>query len=245
MAYFAIAFVGNGGLLRDLAAALSLMGGGEMIQAVAFDLGGTLLEFRGMPPDWSSYYPAGLEEAGRSLGLHPSAQEIGEAAEILRGYNPRVRYREEEIPPERIFADAVKGWAVKPETGALIDAFFAGLHLEAATYGYAAGLLERCRRRGYRTACLTDLPNGMPDRLFRPAVGEIEGGLDLYASSQTCGVRKPNPGGLLYIAAQFGLSPAEILFVGDEEKDRRTAERAGCPFAWIQDFLAGEGGELG
>ena len=88
-----------------------------MIQAVAFDLGGTLLEFRGMPPDWSSYYPAGLEEAGRSLGLHPSAQEIGEAAEILRGYNPRVRYREEEIPPERIFADAVKGWAVKPEIG--------------------------------------------------------------------------------------------------------------------------------
>lgn len=216
-----------------------------MIQAVVFDLGGTLLEFKGMPSDWSSRYPAGLAEACRSLGLRPSAREIEEAAEILRGYNPRVCYREVEISPEMIFADAVKGWAVRPETEALIDAFFAGLHLEAVTYEYAAGLLERCRRAGCRTACLTDLPSGMPDRLFRPAAREIEERLDLYVSSQTCGVRKPNPGGLLTIAAEFGLSPAGILFVGDEEKDRRTAERAGCPFAGIQDFLAGEGGELG
>lgn len=214
-----------------------------MIRAAVFDLGGTLMEFRGMPGDWSGYYFSGLEQASRRLGLGLSSGEIQEAADILRGYNPRVKYREEEISPEIIFADAARNWRKKPEPGALVDAFFQGLHLEAVVYDYAAGLLEECRNRGWRTACLTDLPSGMPDRLFRPALGEIEARLDRYVSSQSCGVRKPHPGGLLSIAEQFGLAPGELLFVGDEEKDRRTAERAGCSFADIRDFLAEERGK--
>ena len=90
---------------------------------------------------------------------------------------------------------------------------------------------------GLKTACLTDLPNGMPDCIFKPAIEKILPYFDLYVSSQVCGVRKPNKGGICYIADIFDIREAEILFVGDEEKDFLTASNAGCDFTYISDFL--------
>lgn len=87
-----------------------------------------------------------------------------------------------------------------------------------------------------KVACLTDLPNGMPDYLFRNSVKNIADKLDLYVSSQTCGYRKLNPGGVLYISEQFFTELSEILFVGDEDKDKRTAENAGCGFMHIEEL---------
>ncbi len=96
---------------------------------------------------------------------------------------------------------------------------------------------SRCRGRGYKIACLTDLPSGMPDSFLRPAITEITDLLDLYVSSQSCGMRKLNPKGLSVIADAFGVDVTELLFVGDEEKDRMTAKNAGCDFMFIGDFL--------
>jgi putative hydrolase of the HAD superfamily len=70
------------------------------------------------------------------------------------------------------------------------------------------------------------------------AIQEIIMCLDLYVSSQSCGVRKPNKGGLCEIARIFDVSKSDILFVGDENKDYMTAQNMGCDFAYIKDFLA-------
>lgn len=59
------------------------------------------------------------------------------------------------------------------------------------------------------------------------------GYFDYYVSSAVSGVRKPNAGGLRMIADKFGVSLSELILVGDEEKDARTAERAGCGFIRI------------
>ncbi|MBD5526284.1 MAG: HAD hydrolase-like protein [Lachnospiraceae bacterium] len=53
-------------------------------------------------------------------------------------------------------------------------------------------------------------------------------------------MRKPNKGGICYIADVFDIREAEILFVGDEEKDFLTARNAGCDFIYISDFLKNE-----
>lgn len=42
--------------------------------------------------------------------------------------------------------------------------------------------------------------------------------------------RKPDPAGALALAAQLGVAPARIAFVGDSQIDGQTARRAGMPF---------------
>lgn len=44
---------------------------------------------------------------------------------------------------------------------------------------------------------------------------------------------KPDPGMLLECAARLGAVPAETVYVGDQEGDRRAAEAAGMPFVGI------------
>ncbi|MCM0081657.1 HAD family hydrolase [Geomonas sp. Red32] len=50
---------------------------------------------------------------------------------------------------------------------------------------------------------------------------------------------KPHPEPLFKVLDQFGLSPAEALFVGDSDVDRRAAEGAGVPFVAYRGDLPG------
>ncbi|WP_435347584.1 HAD family hydrolase [Haloarchaeobius sp. HRN-SO-5] len=44
---------------------------------------------------------------------------------------------------------------------------------------------------------------------------------------------KPDPDPLLHATAELGLAPSQVLFVGDSERDERTAERAGTGFEYV------------
>lgn len=158
----------------------------------------------------------------------------------MKSYNPRIHHREYEIAPEIIFTDAISGWKTKPDICRVIEIFFEGLKSRGNVYCYSIELLKKCKKAGLKTACLTDLPNGMPDSIFKPTINSLLPYFDLYVSSQICGVRKPNKGGICYIANEFEIHPAEILLVGDEKKDFLTAHNAGCDFAYINDFIATE-----
>lgn len=198
------------------------------------------MEYTGMPLNWSDYYIFGFKRLNKILKLNLSERDLQESARKLKSYNPRTSKREYEIEPESVFNDVISNWKEKPNISKVIESFFEGLRLKAAIYEYSIELLKKCRNRGLKTACLTDLPNGMPDYIFKPAIEEILPYFDLYVSSQICGVRKPNKGGICYIADVFKIQEAEILFVGDEEKDFLTALNAGCDFAYIKDFLKNE-----
>ncbi|WP_135852885.1 HAD family hydrolase [Halorussus salinus] len=45
--------------------------------------------------------------------------------------------------------------------------------------------------------------------------------------------RKPHPRALLAAVEELGVAPEDVLFVGDSESDRTTAERAGTRFEWV------------
>ena len=60
------------------------------------------------------------------------------------------------------------------------------------------------------------------------------GYFDYYVSSSVAGYRKPNCKGLQMISERFSFPITELIFIGDEEKDRRTAMNANCKFIWIQ-----------
>lgn len=208
-----------------------------MLKAIVFDLGGTLMEYTGMSLNWSDFYICGFEKLNEILKLNLSENELQESANKLKSYNPRISKREYEIQPEVIFNDIISNWGEKPDTDKVIKIFFESLSLRANIYDYSIKLLKKWKNLGFKIACLTDLPNGMPDYIFKPAIEKILPYFDLYVSSQMCGVRKPNKGGICYIADAFEIREAEILYVGDEEKDLLTALNAGCEFVSINDFL--------
>ncbi len=208
-----------------------------MQKVIVFDLGGTLMEFKSMPLNWSDYYYEGFTRVNNIFGLDLSENDLQQSVEILKSYNPRINSRENEIAPKIIFRDAIADWNVKPNIENVIVEFFNGLNLSAKIFDYTIDMLLKYRKHGYKIACLTDLPNGMPDSLFKSAISEIIDLFDLYVSSQSCGVRKPNKKGLITIAETFGVDVSDLLFVGDEKKDYITAQNAGCEFMFIDDFL--------
>jgi D-glycero-D-manno-heptose 1,7-bisphosphate phosphatase len=52
-----------------------------------------------------------------------------------------------------------------------------------------------------------------------------------------CSCRKPEPGMLIDLMQQFGVTSVETLYVGDSEDDYEAARRAGIQFMWAQDFF--------
>lgn len=191
------------------------------------------MEYEGMPLSWLAYYPKGLAAVNEAFALELTGEEIARSVEVLKGYNPRYFPRKEEIPPEKIFGDAIRHWRKKPPVDQVVAQFFQGMQLSPRIYADTAPALSLLKEAGYGIACLTNLPSGMPDALFREGLQDLTEKLDYYLSSELCGFRKPHPAGLHRIAQKWKVPVESLLFVGDERLDMETAERAGCPFARI------------
>ena len=211
------------------------------MKVIVFDLGGTLMEYRGMPLNWAEYYPEGFRAVNSAFSCGVTEEDIARSVEILKSFNPRIQYREEEYSPEFIFSKALAHWAAALSMPDCAGVFYAGLQLHAEIFPDTVPTLKALKRAGYRTAALTDLPTAMPDAFFQKDIAGLLGQLDLYVSSQSCGMRKPNPKGLRQIAEHFCVPVTELLFVGDEEKDEQTARNAGCAFLRMQREAGGDG----
>ncbi|MDE7363156.1 MAG: HAD family hydrolase [Oscillospiraceae bacterium] len=199
-----------------------------MIKVVAFDIGGTLMEYKDMPYCWLDYYENALDRAVKSLGLSVSEEQRCRTLEILRSFNPKVNPREKDYTPEHIFGAACADWEFEYDLGRVIGEFFAAFDLKAYIYPDTLPVLEELRVAGYKLAALTDIATAMPDELHRSYFPELLPYLDMYVSSVSCGWRKPAPKGLYDIADNFGVSPDEMIYVGDERKDIGCAHRFGC-----------------
>lgn len=190
-------------------------GGSDMIKVIGFDIGGTLMEYKNMPNVWIDYYKTGFETVRDRLGLHISDDDIARSVEVLRGYNPKVKYREEDIAPEVIFAEATSHWKCSFDLEKVIDVFYRSMGLVPYIYPDTVNTLKKLMEDGYKIATLTDVATGMPDELHKSYFPELMPYFDMYVSSLSCGYRKPNPKGLADIAEHFGVSPAEMVFFGD------------------------------
>ena len=203
------------------------------MKVIVFDLGGTLMEYAGMPNSWVDYYTQGFEAINEKYNLCASELDIMESVSALKEFNPRVNCREEEYSPEYIFSKVLEHWKDHVSIEKCINTFFEGLNLKAMIYPDTIPALEKLKSMGYTIATLTDLPTAMPEALFKKDISNLLGYFDLYVSSQSCGFRKPNCKGLQQISEYFRVPITELIFIGDEEKDRKTAVNAGCHFVLI------------
>jgi putative hydrolase of the HAD superfamily len=195
------------------------------VKVIVFDLGGTLMEFNGMPNSWIDYYKTAFTAIKDSLHLSITDSDIELSCKILTEYNPRISNREIEYTPEKIFNDVVAHWNIKIDISVIISEFFKGLELQTVIYNDS---LECLQKSNFKIAALTDLPTAMSDELFKSKIEPIIENLDLYVSSLSCGFRKPNANGIKHIAEYFDVNMDSVLFVGDEIKDIKTAQNAGC-----------------
>lgn len=203
-----------------------------------FDLGGTLMEYSGMPQSWINYYPQAFQHVADMLCPDCSAADLEKSVTCLTAFNPRISKREIEYPPETIFTACFEHWPRSIDLNTAIMYFFAGIHLTPNIYPDVLPVLSSLRSQGHKIAALTDLPTAMPDMFFRKDIAVLLPYIDFYVSSETCGFRKPNPAGLQKIADYFQTDVQSLVFIGDEEKDRQTALRAGCAFLLIDRELA-------
>lgn len=203
------------------------------MKCIVFDLGGTLFEFIGMPYSWVDYYEKGLRHVSAKYGLNCTEEEIKLSDSILKRYNPRINYREKEITPSEIFDKATKHWKKRIPVKLIIDEFFKALNLNARVYEDVPECLRWIKDQNDKIAFFTDLPSGMPEKIIKNEIRSIMPFADVYMSSLQCGYRKPNPKGLLDISEQLNYNINELIFIGDEEKDLKTAARARCRFIMI------------
>jgi len=70
---------------------------------------------------------------------------------------------------------------------------------------------------------------------FSPAEGTIE--MCPHIPHTGCGCRKPDPAMLNRLMKLYGVSPENVLFVGDRDADKSAAFNAGCNFQWASEFF--------
>lgn len=202
--------------------------------AVVFDLGGTLMQYVGMPYSWVDFYGRGLEAVVREFHCDVTEEAVGQSFQVLKEFNPRLSGREKEYSAEYIFTKALGHWHVDIPIQSCIETFWKGLGLRAEIYPDTVDVLRKLKERGFAIAAFTDLPSAMPDEIFKRDIPELLGYFDYYVSSAVAGYRKPNVTGLRMISEKFAVPVTELVFVGDEEKDRKTALRADCRFIRIR-----------
>ncbi len=212
------------------------------MKVIVFDLGGTLMQYVGMPSSWVDFYRQGVNEINQRYNCKMSNEVIGKTVQMLENFNPRINYRETEYSAEFIFAQILEHWHIDVPISKCIETFWFGLKLKAEIYSDVIPVLSILRERDYIIATLTDLPNAMPDNIFKRDISELLDYIDYYVSSAVSGYRKPNCKGLQMISEKYKVPITKLIFVGDEEKDSQTALNANCKFISIKRFEENEEG---
>jgi putative hydrolase of the HAD superfamily len=218
---------------------------GMKIRAVIFDMGGTLEEV---------YYDDDLRLGAmpgfrKILARHAIELNLSDAecyAIIKSGMKKYGKWREEteqELPPERVWADFIfVNFKVPEEILAAIgeelafywDTQFSKRVLRAE----ALAALDALRARSFRLGVISNIMSrGMvPHKLDEYGIAWF---FQVVLASSVFGYRKPNPKIFLEASRLLGVSPSECAYVGDTlSRDVIGARRAGYGLAiQIKSFL--------
>ncbi len=199
--------------------------------AIGFDLGETLIFYRGLGLSWEERYPAAFNAVGAACNIPMDEKRIDQARSVLRRYNTRATPRIEEVRCEAIFVEIFDAWGIEckcvPENA--ISAFFRYFQDQAEIYPDTVSALEHIRELGVPIGILTDVPYGMSPSFVREDLRRagIDHLLDVVLTSYDVGMRKPHPKGFEMLASALSTKPADFMFVGNEAKDITGANNAG------------------
>ncbi len=104
---------------------------------------------------------------------------------------------------------------------------------DAEPFPEAVEVMEKLKRHGIKTGVLTDVAYGMDNEFSLEDISALSDLIDVVFTSVDVGYRKPNSAGFLKLLDSFKVSPHEMIFVGDEEKDIVGAKKLGIVSALI------------
>lgn len=205
----------------------------EVMKAIGFDFGETLIYYRGTPLSWKPLYPAALSVVARSCHYTASSACIDKASLILEEYNTRINPRTTEVSSDVIINRVLECWGL-PASQHLNSAtqnFFAFFQQQVAIYDDSLTVLKLLKRKGIKTGILTDVPYGMKKEFVEHdlrSVGILSHDIHVLLTSVDVGQRKPDPTGYIRLAHELGVEPGEMTYVGNEKKDIEGANEAGA-----------------
>ncbi len=197
------------------------------IEAVGFDLVGTLIGYPGMGLDWSEHYPAALSQVAQQLNLAVTEAQTRSAATALLKYNTRVNTRIGEVDASVIFQEVFREWGEGFDKALAMEIFFDYYQRSVTVYEDTLSILRTLRRTGIKTGILSDAPYGMPHALAEKDISAFQDWVDVFLTSVDTGIRKPQPDGLIKLASSLEVKPDKMLYIGNEKKDITAAKAAG------------------
>lgn len=191
------------------------------MKAIGFDLGRTLVGDENIPLCWKSLYKEALINALYKCNGEVNDNKIIIDEEILLKYNTRTNYREIEVSSNVIFSEIVDRWELNTEVhlDILKKVFFSYFHQNVKLYEDTILTLKMLKERGIKIGILTDVPYGMDKDLVLVDIEGFKEHVDIILTSVEVGYRKPNKKGFIALSNELGVTPNEMLYVGDEQKD--------------------------
>ena len=206
-----------------------------MIKGIIFDLGSTLLQFTG---DSRSIEREGAEAVAdwylkkKHIKLDGPALVEAFLAERNAARASAIE-TQLEVTAQHSLREALKKIDASATTGALVEAaikvYFAPEEAVWVAYPDAVDTLKQLKSRGYRLGLYS---NATDDPLIQRMVNQngLRPWLSPTFSSAHWGWRKPKREPLELIAGRWGLSPVEVVMVGDTlDTDILGAQNAGMP----------------
>ncbi len=93
--------------------------------------------------------------------------------------------------------------------------------------------MEKLKQNGIKIGILTDVAYGMDNEFSLEDIAVLADFIDVSITSVDVGYRKPNSAGYLKLLDSLKVTPYEMLFIGDEEKDINGAKKLGMISALI------------
>ena len=184
------------------------------VKAVVIDLDGTLLN---TAPDLAEAANRMLAEMGRpQVDLAIVMTYIGNGVDrLIKRVLTGEMYAE---PDAQLFAEA------RP----IYERHYAAVvSLYSRPYPGVVEGLDALKAAGYRLACITNKAEKFTLPLLRDT--GLIAYFELILSGDSLPRTKPDPLPLLHACEQFGVSPAQMLLIGDSQNDAQAARAAGCP----------------
>ncbi|MFL6658363.1 MAG: phosphoglycolate phosphatase [Massilia sp.] len=183
------------------------------IRAVIIDLDGTMLD---TVPD----FHVAINRMRAGLNLPPIAQQtianmVGKGSENLIRSVLALEF--DVAAAEARFDDAMAAYqrhylAINGQHSALYPGVIEGL--------------TSLREQGLRLACVTNKPIAFATPLL--AQKGLAGFFEVVYGGDSLPRKKPDPMPLLQVCSDFGLTPSEVVAIGDSSNDAEAARAAGC-----------------
>ncbi len=183
------------------------------VKAVVIDLDGTLLH---TAPDLAEAASRMAAELGLPpIGLDEIKTYIGNGVSRLV---KRVLTRDMDAEPDaELFARALPVYEKH---------YAEGVSRESRPFPGVVEGLQALKQAGYRVACITNKAEKFTLPLLKDT--GLFDFFELILSGDTLPKKKPDPLPLLHACERFGISPGQLLLIGDSLNDAQAARAAGC-----------------